>query len=66
MNTNISIPASKEVKVPNGNTCNEELAKKLRKIANIIRITHQIMGINVSNQWWICSNLIDQDESIKC
>jgi hypothetical protein len=66
MNTDISIQASKEVKVPNGNNCNGKLDNKLCEIANVIRITHQIMGINDLNHWWTCSNLIDHDESIEC
>ena len=49
MNINISTPASKEVKIPNGKNCNDELENKLRRIANMIRITHQIMEINGSN-----------------
>jgi hypothetical protein len=66
MNTNVAIPASKEVKVPNGNNHNEELGNKLCEIANMIRITHQSTGINVSDHWWTCNNLIDHDESIEC
>jgi hypothetical protein len=34
MNTNVAIPASKEVKVPNGKNHNEELGNKLCEIAS--------------------------------
>ena len=65
-NTDISILASKEVKIPNGKNCNDKMENKLRRKANMIRITHEITGINGSNHYWSCSNLTDHDESIKC